>query len=281
MSVTIKGDTIVEANETFTVNLGAITGTTAAAGAAITSTDTATGTINNDDSASLSIGALTTTETNADFNVNFAVTLDHDVQGGFDVAISSTSGTADGSDYTLNTTTLHFAGTVGESHHVSVTIKGDTVVEANETFTVNLGAVTGTTATQIAAITSTATATGTITNDDSATLSIGDATTTETNADFNANFVVTLDHAVQGGFDVAISSTSGTADGTDYTLNTTTLHFAGTVGESHPVSVTIKGDTVVEQNETFTVNLARSRGQRWCRRPDHQHRHGHRHDHQR
>ena len=55
---------------------------------------------------------------------------------------------------------------------MSVTIKGDTVVEANETFTVNLGAVTGTTATQIAAITSTATATGTINNDDSATLSI-------------------------------------------------------------------------------------------------------------
>ena len=47
-----------------------------------------------------------------------------------------------------------------------MTIKGDTVVEANETFTVNLGAVTGTTATQIAAITSTASATGTINNDD-------------------------------------------------------------------------------------------------------------------
>ena len=103
----------------------------------------------------MSIGDPTITETNADFNVNFAVTLDHAVQGGFDVAISSTNGTADGTDYTLNTTTLHFAGTAGESHNVSVTIKGDTVVEANETFTVNLGAVTGTTATQIAAITST------------------------------------------------------------------------------------------------------------------------------
>ena len=62
------------------------------------------------------------------------------------MAISSTNGSADGTDYTLNTTTLHFAGTAGESHHVSVTIKGDTIVEANETFTVNLGAITGTTA---------------------------------------------------------------------------------------------------------------------------------------
>ena len=49
--------------------------------AAITSTDAATGTINNDDTATLSIGDLTITETNADFNVTFAVTLDHDVAG--------------------------------------------------------------------------------------------------------------------------------------------------------------------------------------------------------
>src|SRR5436309_6393851 len=83
------------------------------------------GTINNDDSATLSISAPAITETNADQNVNFAVTLDHAVQGGFDVAISATNCTPDGSDYTLNTTTLHFAGTVGESHDVSVTIKGD------------------------------------------------------------------------------------------------------------------------------------------------------------
>ena len=51
---------------------------------------------------------------------------------------------------------------------------------------------------------------------------------------------MTLDHAVQGGFDVAISATNGSADGSDYTLNTTTIHFAGTVGESHDVSVTIR-----------------------------------------
>ena len=62
-------------------------------------------------------------------------------------------------------------------------------------------------------------------------MSISAPAITETNADFTANFTVTLDHAVQGGFDVAISSTNGSADGSDYTLNTTTLHFAGTVGE--------------------------------------------------
>src|SRR6202008_3355383 len=156
--------------------------------------------------------------------------------------------------YTLNTTTLHFSGTAGEQQLVSVTIKGDTVVEANETFTVSLGAVSGTTATQAAAITSTASATGTINNDDNATLSIVAPSITETNADQVVNFVVTLDHAVQGGFAGAVTPSTGTADSNDYTLNTTTLHFSGTAGEQQLVSVTSKGDTVVEANETFTVS---------------------------
>src|SRR5207245_2048070 len=126
-------------------------------------------------------------------------------------------------------------------------------VEANETFSVNLGAVTGTTATQIAAITSTATATGTINNDDTAILSIAAPSITETNADFTANFAVTLDHAVQGGFDVAISNTDGTAGAADYALTTTTLHFAGTVGESHNLSLSTTLFRSVEANETFSV----------------------------
>lgn len=53
----------------------------------------------------------------------------------------------------LVTTTVHFDGTAGETQLVSVTIKGDTLVESNETFSVLLGTVSNTGATQIAAIT--------------------------------------------------------------------------------------------------------------------------------
>src|SRR5207253_2245878 len=149
--------------------------------AAITTGASATGTINNDDSATLSITAPSITETNSDFQVVFSVSVDAAVQGGFDVAISSLGLTAaSGTDYTLDTTSLHFTGAAGESHDVTVTIKGDTVVEANETFSVTLGDVTGTTATQDAAITTGASATGTINNDDSATLSITAPSITET-----------------------------------------------------------------------------------------------------
>src|SRR5436309_698100 len=102
-----------------------------------------------------------------------------------------------------------------EAGSVKKTNKGDAVVEANETFSVSLGAVTGTTATQVAAISTGSSATGTIAHHASATRSSTSAVSTAAHADFNVNFAVTLDHAVQGGFDVAISSTNGTADGSD------------------------------------------------------------------
>src|SRR5207244_1458801 len=165
------------------------------------------------------------------------------VQDGFDVAITSANGSADSSDYTLVTTTVHFNGTVGESHDISVTITGDARSEERRAGTIGLGAVSNTTATQAAAITHTSTSPATINNDDSATLTLGAAPSiTETNADQTKVFTLTLDHAVQDGFDVAITSANGSADSSDYTLVTTTVHFNGTVGESHDISVTITGD---------------------------------------
>src|SRR5205814_1467457 len=126
------------------------------------------------------------------------VTLDHAVQGSGEVPSTETNGSASDNDYTLVTTSLHFNGTVGESHDVTVTIKGDAVVEDNETFTIGLGTISNTTATQAAAITHTSTAPATITNDDSATLTLGAAPSiTETNVDQDVTFTVTLDHAVQ------------------------------------------------------------------------------------
>ena len=255
VTVTIKGDTIVEANETFDVVLGAVSNTTATQIAAITSGASATGTILNDDTNTLSIGAPVITETNVDQAVTFTITSPSAVEDGFDVAISTTDGTAGSSDYALVTTTVHFNGTAGETQTVTVTIKGDTIVEGNETFNVVLGAVSNTTATQIAAITSGASATGTILNDDTNTLSISAPVITETNVDQTVTFTITSPIAVEDGFDVAISTTDGTAGSSDYALVTTTVHFNGTAGETQTVTVTIKGDTIVEANETFNVVL--------------------------
>ena len=70
------------------------------------------------------------------------------------MAFSTALGTAESNDYTVTTSSpLSFAGTLGETHSISVTIKGDDVVEEDETFSITLGDVTATTAVQDGAIT--------------------------------------------------------------------------------------------------------------------------------
>src|SRR5262249_52384046 len=83
-AVTNVSETIVERNETFTITLGAATGGSGqAAGSFVPSGSAATGTMNNDDSTTLTITAPSITETNANQSVNFTVNSSNAVQGGF------------------------------------------------------------------------------------------------------------------------------------------------------------------------------------------------------
>ncbi len=256
VNVAITGDTSVEANETFTVNLANASGATISKAAA-------TGTITNDDVVvtppAISIVDMSLAEGNTGTTqMSFVVTLSKAATGPVTVNYSTANGTAtSGSDYTAATGTVTFAA--GEtSKTVNVAITGDTAVEANETFTVNLANASGATIAR-------ATATGTITNDDVSvtppTISIVDVTVAEGNSGTTqATFVVTLSKAATGPVTVAYSTANGTAtSGSDYTAATGTLTFAA--GEtSKTVSVAVKGDTTVEANETFTVNLANASG---------------------
>ena len=235
-------DTDVEPNETFTVGLS-VSGTSAA----VTATDTATGTINDDDSSAVTIGDASANEGDA---ITFTVTLGKAVSGGLKVTPSYTDVTAtEGTDYTENTGTLTFAGTAGETQTFTVGTTEDTDVEPNETFTVGLS-VSGTSAT----VTASDTATGTINDDDSSAVTIGDASANEGDS---ISFTVTLDKAVAGGLKVTPSYTDVTAtEGTDYTENTGALTFTGTAGETQTFTVGTTEDTVAEAAETFTVGLS-------------------------
>ena len=221
----------------------AVSGTTHS----VSATSSATGTITNDDSAAVTINDASASEGDA---LTFTVTLDKAVSGGLTVTPSFTDGTAtEGTDYTEDTTALTFTGTAGETQTFSVSTSEDEEVEGNETFTVGL-AVSGTTH----SVSATSSATGTITNDDSAAVTINDASTSEGDA---LTFTVTLDKAVSGGLTVTPSFTDGTAtEGTDYTEDTTALTFTGTAGETQTFSVSTSEDEEVEGNETFTVGLA-------------------------
>ncbi|HWU53393.1 MAG TPA: Calx-beta domain-containing protein, partial [Tahibacter sp.] len=157
VSVTVNGDAKVEPNETFLVNLsGAPAGTQIADAQGL-------GTITNDDSYPvLSIGNASVVEGHSGtIPLNFPLTLTGPAPaGGVTFTVNTTDGTAAaGSDYVA---IVNGSGSIAAgqtSGTLSVTINGDTVAEANETFTVTLSA-------PVSATLGTATATGTITNDD-------------------------------------------------------------------------------------------------------------------
>ena len=240
-TVSTTEDAVLEADETFTVGLS-VSGTLLT----ITATDTATGTIDNDDSAAVTIADAKNDEGDS---ITFTVTLDKAVQGGLTVTPGFTDGTAvEGTDYDENTTALTFTGTANETKTFTVQTTEDAVLESDETFTVDL-TVSGTSL----SITATDTATGTITDDDGAKVTIADANADEGDS---MTFTVTLGAAVQGGLKVTPSFTDVTAaEGTDYTKNTTALSFTGTANEKKTFTVSTTEDAVLEANETFTVGL--------------------------
>jgi len=226
------------------------------AGAIVTADNFAiSGTAGSPVAGNISIGDVTIAEGNAGTSIaTFTVTR----TGGnaaFDLTYATADGTATaGSDYVAQPTgTVSFAA--GDlTKTISVTINGDTIVEPDETFFVNLlGATNNGTIVKSQGI-------GTITNDDTAggvgNISISDVTITEGNSGTKvATF--TVSHTGSAAFSVNYATANSTATaGTsgDYLAASGTLNFTdGT--STQTVSVTIRGDTVYEPNETFFVNL--------------------------
>lgn len=255
VSVTIVGDQIVEIDETFDISLGAITNTTL--GARINTGGPATGTIQNDDTATVSVSAPTITGDTGQ-TVNFTVSVDAEVEGGFDVNFSSAlDANTEAGDLTVNTVSpVTFAGTSStETQNISVTITDDMIVEDAETFTITLDSTNNA---NVSVSSSNGSATGTITNDDTATLSISAAAANQTEGDggtADVIYTISLDNPVEGGFDVAVG-TSGSATLTDdFTISGSSVTFGDADTGDKTVTVSINGDTVVEDNETVTVTL--------------------------
>jgi hypothetical protein len=250
VTVLVNGDALNEADETFFVNLsGAVNGNI--------TTGQATGTIVNDDPLpGLSINNVTGPEGNATNPTKWRIQ-------GFRVTLSAPSGqtvsvnfaTADGtatanSDYVPTSGALTFAPGV-TTQMVNVTIVGDTVQEPDETYTVNLSGASNANITR-------AGGTGTIQNDDGPPgLSIGNVTQSEGNSGTrNFTFNVTLTGSASGTVTVQYTTADGTAmvSDNDYQSASGTLTFLqGQTGKK--VVVVVNGDTRVEPNETFFVNL--------------------------
>ncbi len=203
---------------------------------------------------SVSISDVTVAEGNSGTKVaNFKVTR---VGGAaaFTLGFATENGTASSmTDYDAATGTIEFA--IGQFEQtIAVNIHGDTLVEDNETFFVNLGAPTNGVAIAKGR------GLGTILNDDTAaapgSVSISDVSITEGNNGAKlATFTVTRSGGTAA-FAVNYATANGTATaGSDYAANTGALSFAAGVN-SQTIAVSVNGDTLVESDETFFVNLS-------------------------
>ncbi len=206
-------------------------------------------------SPTLSVNDVTLVEGNAGTtNAVFTVTLNAPSEQLVTVNYATADGTAtSGSDYTPTSGQLAF--NAGEtSKTVAVAVIGDTIEESDETFFLNLSNPTNATL-------SDAQGQGTIVNDDSPvqipTLSVDDVTLVEGNAGTtNAVFTVTLSAPSQQPVTVNYATADGTGtSGSDYTPTSGQLAF--NAGEtSKTVAVAVLGDTIVESDETFFLNLS-------------------------
>lgn len=245
ITVTINGDAVSEPNETFSINL------TSPTNATISDTQ-GTGTITNDDAQpTISINDVSVTEGNSGtVTATFTVSLSAASGQTVTVNFATSGGTAAaGSDYVSANGTVTF--NPGQtSRPINVTINGDTMLEANETFNIVLSGATNATITDTQG-------TGTITNDDGQpTISIADLSVNEGDSGTtNATFTVSLSNASNQTITVNFATANNTATaGDDYTSATGTITF--TPGQtSQSLNVGVNGDELNEDTVSFNVTL--------------------------
>ncbi len=255
ITVVSTTDNKVELDETFTVALGTLTG---APSGVTTAGSPQTGTIQNDDAATVSIAA-SVSQFESFGPQAFSVTLSNPVDVAVTVLFSTSDGTATSADndYTgIAGQTVTFPAGTTTAQSVNVSVLNDAKVEGDEVYNVALGTLS---ASGRNVSLGTSTSTGTIINDDSAlvTLTGGGAANEGNTGTTSRVFTATLSAAVQGSFSVSYNTTDGTATtaDNDYLDNDGALNFAGTAGEVKTITVLVNGDSKVEANETFTVTL--------------------------
>ena len=264
VTVQVNGDSKVELHETFAVNLSNLVNN----GRSITlpaATQTGTGTITNDDSATLSIDDKSVDESAG--TATFTVTLTGDIQEAvsFNYAAANISPIS-ASDYSLTSGSITFpaGSTTGAKKTIDVTILDDYIAEPTETYHINLDGLNASGQTNVSF--SDSQGLGTILDDDIVHLTLNGFTITETNGTQTANFYVSRDIASQATITLKFSTSNGSAvSGSDYTSqsNVTVTMTAGSTSSINVPVTTILGGTIAEPQEAFngTITLNSSNGQ--------------------
>jgi ribosomal protein L35AE/L33A/predicted secreted protein len=253
-SVNINGDTAVEPDETFSVIVTNVVGANVTDGQG-------TGTIQNDDLPALSLTDVSLLEGDSgtrlfSFTVNLSTPAPAPVT--FDIATQDGTATIADNDYVARSLTSQTIGTGVSSYTFDVTVSGDTNIEPNETFLVNVTNVSGATVTD-------SQGQGTIQNDDSPVLNINDVSMAEGNTGTTTfTFTVTSTLAAPaGGITFDIATADGTAqdhnavsEDNDYVARSLTSQTIPAGQTTYTFDVTVNGDKLVEPDETFFVNVS-------------------------
>jgi uncharacterized repeat protein (TIGR03803 family) len=249
VDVAVNGDTLYEADETFFLNLSSPQG-------AILVRGTGQATILNDDPPpSLSINSVSLPEGNSGFKkftflvsqsaaIGLASTVDYATQDGTATGVTGTN-----QDYIPASGTLTIpAGSASET--ITISVRGDTVVEDNETFFVNLSS-------PFHATIASGQGQGTIQNDDApGQFHFGAANYVVSEKAGLATITVKRVNGLGGGATVAYATTNGTATGNqDYSPTSGTLTF-GANQTTLTFKVPVTKDTVHEANETVLLSLS-------------------------
>ena len=243
ISIRIYGDTLLETNETFGIQLLNVTGHARIAD------PEATITIENDEEATISINDAIIDEDAG--SISITVSLDHPIDTSISVDYATADQTANSAnDYTTTTGTLTFSPEI-QSQTIVIPITDTDLVEWDETFLVNLS---GLQTNGRNVVLGDAQAVITIHDNDQAAISINDTTINEDAG--SVSITVSLDHPI----DTSISVDYATADQTansanDYTTTTGTLTFSPEI-QSQTIVIPITDTDLVEWDETFLVNLS-------------------------
>jgi len=206
---------------------------------------------------SLSINDVSLNEGNSGPTMfNFIVSLNQPAPVGgitFNIATQDNTATVADHDYVGSTLTSQTIPPGQQTYNFAVTVNGDLNIEPNETFFVNVTNVTGASVGDGQGL-------GTILNDDSPVLSINDVSANEGNSGTTVfGFTVTSTLPAPAGgitFDIATQDSNATSAGGDYVARSLTGQTIPAGESTYTFNVTVNGDTLVEPNETFFVNLS-------------------------
>ena len=194
-------------------------------------------------------------------NMTFTVSLSGVNPAGAGVQFATTDGSAlAGTDYVAKSGTLTWAAGDTSPKTFNVVINGDPTVDDPEEFLfINLTNAVGATITGSAPQGS-----GDILNGTTG-VAISDVTATEGNLGTKTfNFTVSRTGLTTGATSVKFATANGTTNpataGSDYVAKTGTLTWAANDTTDKTLSITVNGDTTVEKDETFFVNLSSPAG---------------------